>query len=372
MKAITWAVCGLALAGLGQTQAVAQDTPTPLEVVEERYQAAVSAYEGGDLTSAEAAARAALAAYEQVGPADSARAVLLINLAIVLVESGRGVEAGEPLAALAAVPSDSVARDAQVESLLAAHASFLRDPMGTHLAALAAAQAVAPGEGPASRRALRLAQDVALWSMGQRRYRVAEAAWRVMAAQSGASDLPAGLARGRALTGAGAALMLANASPEAYDALVDALDQLASFAGETDLSSLTIGQAAYAEALAWRAAARAQLGDRSVLREQAQIPAELSGAPARCPVRLRAEPLPEFPSRAVRSATPGAAVLRFSLNAQGSLTGTEVVSFVPDASFAAAVAAVAPRWRVERIGAPSEACRMERAGDLVTVVFRFD
>jgi TonB family protein len=350
-----------------------QEAVSPLETVRAQYDAFNTAYQAGDLVAAEAAARAALEAHTAAELGDDSRAVLLINLTIALIESGQGVAAQGALSQLLGLESSSFATYAPLITILEARADFLADPL-TAAAAVPVLEATSPGSITMSRHAEALAINVAQASFAQRDFPLAARAWAAAAKFSEASTPEGEMLRGRAFTGQGVALLYADQDRESLAALTQAMDILAPFAAEGQTGQATQGEHAYAEAMAWRGAARAKLisdgGDLAGIPEPQVEPAQLADAPAQCPLRVTADPPPDTPELRGGRISIGAVVIAVSLNASGRLVASEVVASAPDPTLGEAVARVVDRWQFERAPSAPAGCRMERLRELRVVVMR--
>lgn len=355
-----------------QAQTAAPATAPPPYVL--HYRAYRAAYEAGDVSTALAEAQAALQAHVESRPPDAVRATLAVNVAAALLDAGLGEAAARAVAEAAALPEQTARVDPSLLALLQAHAALLVDPEAGLALALGAA-AAAPTDDPIlSSRALRLAQTAARLALGVDRFPEAAEGWRLVARLAEMGDFPPDFLRGRALTGLGIALLMQGEERPALETLGQALRALAAFAGETETSEATLGQVAYAEALAWRSAVSALIESndwRGPEGSDAPDPAPLAGRALPCPLMIHARPPPAFPTDAMMRFSVGAVVVRLSLDEGGAVTQIGALAFAPDNSFAEAVDAVAPLWRVERAPDAPSGCRMARSGDLREVRFVF-
>lgn len=365
-------VCVLA-AGLTPVAGQAQDNPT--EAVRVQYDTFTAAYEAGDLAGAELAARSALDAHSAADLDDASLAVLLVNLAIVLVETRQGVAAQGALDQLAGLPAETYANAAALAAVLRAGADYWSDP-STASAVIAVLEAAPVGQPMLSRQALALAQTVAEQAQAARDFLLAGRAWAQTARFSEAGGAQGPLIQGRALTGQGVALLFSDQDAAALTAFTQAMETLAPFAAEGRGGPVTSGEAAYAEAMAWRGAARAKMSSAGVslsgFPEPRVEPAPLPDAPALCPVRISADPPPETPQLRGGRVSVGAVVIAVSLDASGRTTVAEVAAFAPDPALAESVRRVLPRWRIEASASASPGCRMERTRELRLIVLRGD
>jgi hypothetical protein len=369
------ALAAMAAVVLGATgPAQAQQGGAGGDVLQSHYDAFAAAYAAGDMAAAETAVRASLEAHAAAELGDDSRAVLLINLTIVLIEQGEGVAAQAALSQLLGLESTAYTAYAPLISMLEATADFQADPAAGARDALPVLEAAALNDVTVTRYGLRLALASAQTAMTAQDFPTAARAWAAAARFSSVAAEPTELMRGRALTGQGVALLFSDREAEALSVLTQAMDALAPLAGETATATPAVGERAYAEAMAWRGAARAVLisegADFSGQAEPSVLPPALPNAPPLCPVRIEADPPPETPMLRGGRMSVGAVVIGLSLDEQGRVSRTEVAAFAPDPALAQAVQRVLPRWRFTRSPNAPEGCRMQRTRELRVVVLR--
>jgi hypothetical protein len=367
------ALAALAI-GLAGPTAMAQQDASGADVLQASYDAFTSAYARGDMPAAEAAVRTSLEAHAAAELGDDTRAVLLINLAIVLIEQGQGAAAQGAISQILGLESSAYTPYAPLISMLEATADFQTDPVNGARDAAPVLEAAALSDVTVARYGLRLALGSAQAAMAAQDFRTAERAWASAARFSAAAADPTELMRGRALTGQGAALLFGGDPARAASVLTTAMEALAPLAGETRDPVPGVAERAFAEAMAWRGAARAVIitegADDNAAGEPRIQPAALPDAAPLCPVRIEANPAPETPTLRGGRSSVGSVVIGLSMDSAGRVTGAEVISFAPDPALATAVERVLPRWRFTRSPNAAEGCRMERTRELRLIVLR--
>jgi hypothetical protein len=364
---------GVALALLAFAPCFAHAQTAPAEAARFHYEAFSAAYQAGDLAAAEGALRSALDAHAEADMDDPSRAVLLLNLALVLVEGRQGVAAQGTLDQLNGLPAETYAESAALAAVLRAGADYWSDN-ASGAALMAALEAAPLGQPMLSRQALVLAQALAEQTQSARDFALAGRAWAATARFSEAGGAQGPLIQGRSLVGEGVALLFSGQDAAALAAFTQAMETLAPFAAEGRGGAVTSGEAAYAEALAWRGAARAKMVsagmDLAGFPDPRVQPAPLPDAPAVCPLRINADPPPETPLLRGGRVSVGAVVVAISLDTSGRPTATEVAAFAPDPALAESVRRVLPRWRFETNAAAAPGCRVERFRELRLIVLR--
>lgn len=366
-------VLGVAFLLLASAPSLAQTEAAPAEAVRVHYEAFTTAYQAGELAAAEAALRSALDAHTSADMDDPSRAVLLLNLALVLVEGRQGVAAQGALDQLYGLPAEAYTDSAALAALLRAGADYWSDN-ASGAALIEALEAAPLGQPMLSRQALVLAQALAEQAQSARDLPLAGRAWAATARFSEAGGAQGPLIEGRALVGQGVALLFSGQDVAALAAFTQAMETLAPFAAEGRGGAVTSGETAYAEALAWRGAARAKMVsagmDLAGFPDPRVEPAPLPDAPALCPLRINVDPPPETPLLRGGRASLGAVVVAISLDPGGRPTATEVAAFAPDPALAESVRRVLPRWRFETNAAAAPGCRVERSRELRLIVVR--
>lgn len=334
-----------------------------------------AALERGDLTAAEAAASAALAASESARGARTA--VLALNLANLRLELGSPYDALPPArtAHTLATASTDAGIDPVAAALTLGRAELAAgDAAGTPrlLAALSAAEANTALAPDVYNAAVALGTS----ALDSRDYASARVAWATAARLARATDEPE-LSRARALTGEGAAIFLAHSDRSAAQpaalSMQDAQAANDAFATAQRLmlpvafvavpgDTLSSGQLAYAQAMAWQTAllAKVESDDGEPLQPTAfgrEMPA--FDADALCKVRtIRDGGALAYPPEALDRYGVGAVVLHVGLEADGSATSRTIAAAIPPGVLADAVEKASADWLVEKDPRSSPGCRM--------------
>lgn len=349
----------------------AQDA-APADPVIANFREYRAALERGDTAAAETAAQAAYDA--SVAANGNRTAVLALNLATLRLDLGKPAAAYEP--AQKAHELATASPDAGVDPLLAAltfgRAALAVDGMQAAPALVEALkQAERRGDLPTETYSAWV--DLARQAFVRRDYEAAREAWAASARLAANAPDRVEFARGLARAGEGAAIFMQaivegggrpgdggaeisrGAARDANEAFGEALRLLQTYTEDTDPSVLTVGQAVYAQALAWHGALRAKL---SLQGEElpAGVPPPAGG---RCAVRLVAEPPPIYPSEALAESGVGAVVIRVTTDAEGQIVDRKIAATVPSGSFSDSVAAVAGQWRVEVAPDAAPGCRRD-------------
>jgi DNA-binding transcriptional regulator YdaS (Cro superfamily) len=355
--------------------------------VMQHYRAYQAALEANDLTTAEREAAEALAASEARSGDGGNTAVLALNLASVrflnnnaaaAVEPGRRAlsiaqSAGEERSGVSPVLAQLIVGRAE----LAAGDTSAAERLGSGLVSAQDAH-IAPAE------IYDAATELGAWAFQNQRYEDAGRAWSVAAAYAEGSRFGAPYARGQALTGEAASMLLANlqgrrrgarldddVARDAYDRLNRAVADLRPLAERNTDGAITYAQRSYANALAWRAVLHAKLSsDRQSIPQEAEAQGDADGlsevdiAPSyaeqpRCLVRVipRGEGYQLYPSEAVEDGRLAGVAVRFRIGARGQVEESEAIAVIGDESFARAVEH-ARDWRVQRREDSPPNCRM--------------
>ncbi len=365
------------LAAAAASVAQAQPAAAPEDPVLAHFREYRAAIERNDLPAAEAAATAALAASEASnGPRTAVLALNLANLRLGLGSGSNALRPARTAHRLAAAP------DAGVDPLTA------ELTLGQAELAAGDAAGVARLRGTfATAEAAGLTTDVydaavrlGLWGIAQQRYGEALNAWMVAERLAHVTDDPT-LARARALTGQGAAILLASTDrnlPPPTDGgprLLSAADAqivndkltvaqrllMPAALGDGAAAEVTPAQQAFAEALAWQSALLTKVqsqGSALPTTTPYTDDAPRFDRTGVCVLQTNADPSPGYPGDALERYQVGAVVLYMRLDARGRVVDREVIASVPSASLEPAVAAVAERWRVEREPGTPRNCRM--------------
>jgi TonB family protein len=360
------------LIGVGLMWAVggavyAQDA-APADPVLANFREYRAALERGDTAAAETAAQAAYDA--SVAANGNRTAVLALNLATLRLDLGKPNTAYAP--AQKAHELATADPDSGVDPLLAAltfgRAALTVDGMQAAPALLEALkQAERRGELPTETYSAWV--DLARQAFARKDYGIARDAWAASARLAANAPDRVEFARGLARAGEGAAIFMQaivesdgeaisrGAARDANEAFGEALRLLQTYTEDTDPSVLTVGQAVYAQALAWHSALRAKTSLQGN-----ELPANAAVAqPAggRCAVRLIAEPPPVYPSEALAESGVGSVVIRVTTDAEGQIIDRKVAATVPSGPFSESVAAVAAQWRVEVAPDAVPGCRRD-------------
>jgi hypothetical protein len=355
--------------------AVAAQPSAPVEPVVRHFREYRAALERGDLTAAEAAAAAALAASESARGARTA--VLALNLANLRLELGDAYDALTPARtaqSLATASADSGVDPVAAALTLGRAELAAGDAAGKPrlLAALSAAEANTALSTDVYNAAVALGTS----ALDSRDYASARVAWATAARLSRATDEPE-LSRARALTGEGAAIFLAHSdrsaaqpaalSPQDAQAANDAfataqrlLLPVAFVAARGD--TLTNGQLAYAQAMAWQTALLAKIeSDGGEPPHPTAFGRDMPAfdADALCKIRtIRDGVALAYPPEALDRYGVGAVVLHVGLDAGGDAASRTVAAAIPPGVLADAVERASADWRVEKDPSSSSGCRM--------------
>ncbi len=371
---LLWALCATASA----------QTPNP---VIQHYRAYEAALDTGDLNAAEREAAAALAASEARDGDGGRTAVLALNLATVrfLNNNVAGALApGQRALTLAQTHGETITGVAPAfAQLLVARAELAAGHDGA-AERLAAAIEAAQQQRLAPAEIYDAALEHAVFAFRNERYGESARSWAIAANFSEGSRLAPAHARGMALTGGAAALVLDEVdgrrrriepavASEAYGMLVEALNVLATLPSVNTDGEVTLAMRSYAEALAWRAVLHAKLASDGRRIPEVQ-PAQGDGADGlnevyagavsaaaqapRCHIRVEPRiPSQLYPDEALRQGRLGGVAVFFRINAAGELEDVEALASVGGAAFGDSVER-AGAWRVERRADSPPDCRM--------------
>ena len=351
--------------------------PDPVIVHFREYRAAL---ERNDLPTAETAAAAALAASQAAnGPRT---AVLALNLANLRLELGGDHDALTPARTAhgLATASASSGVDPAAAALTLGRAEIAGGEAAGSARLLETLAAVGPNsalETDAYSAAVelgalgdpreRLRRGAA--SMGNRRTALAHHAGPRVSARSCSDgrrriDLPREQ-RSLAAGAAGAAKCPRRADAKtASDAFAIAQRLLmpAAYANTPSGAGLTVGQVAYAEAMAWQSALFAKLQSRGIdLPEDPTFGADVPpfDADAQCKMRsIREGGELSYPPDVLSRFGVGSVVVHFGLDSAGAVTSHAVAAAIPAGALAKAVEDVADEWRIERDPSSARGCRI--------------
>ena len=345
----------------------------PTDPVVTHFREYRAALERNDLAAADAAATAAWEASE--ASQGSRSAVLALNLASLRLGMGDPARALEPAARAYELASSSA--DSGVDPL---HASLIlgRAQLGGKNRSSPERLLEAIGAAEAAGQPLIEAYDAAValgeWALQDRRFSVAEPAWAAAVRLVEHSGGDVSINRGRARLLEGVAIFLGGvdrkhtgteATPEAHAAFHAFSDALRTFepyafpdqSGEV----LTVGQDAYAQALAWRGALQAKLrSQEQALSPSPELAALLADEldPRYCRLSSPAEPRPEYPRDVLTEGGVGAVVAHLSLDTEGNISKRHIAAAVPPGPLGDAVAAVYEQWRFEQHPSSAPDCSL--------------
>lgn len=383
-RVLGFAVVGLALLAFS----AAAQTANP---VVEHYRAYRAALDLGELATAETEAAAALAASEARDGDGGRTGVLALNLAIVRLMRGDRPGAVAPAAKALALSADAAAGVDRLHAQLIAARADLGAGETRAAEPLRSAIEAAEARPDLVTDAYEGAVELATWLFSAARHREAREAWALAGRLAQGSRYGPAFGRGHARAGEGAALMMSELTRAPYlidveearavDALFDdAMAALAPLALQTSESGqMTVAQSAYAGAMAWSRALRAQMGDdadrldrddqddRQVRVRHIGLP---RGAGPVCRWRAETQPRPHYPAQAERDLNVGAVVVWLRFDANGEVAERRVAAAVGGAEFARSVEQVLPQWRFTLDGAAPPACRVP-SSSFRSVLFRF-
>jgi hypothetical protein len=357
-------------------------TPNPIVQHYRAYQAALDAH---DLVSAEREAAAALAASEARDGDGGRTAVLALNLATVRLVNGNAAGALEPgrrAASLAQLRGEEATGVSPALAQLLVGRAELAGGVADAPEHLSQALEMAQQARIAPEEIFDSARELAAWTLRNERYEESARAWSIAANYAEGSRLVPAHARGIALTGSAAALILsevagrhrripADVARDAYGMLIEALNTMATLPGLDPDGEVTPVMRNYAEALAWRAALRAKLrtdgqdipvvqqaqGDGADGLNEVRVSRQVEQLP-RCLVRIRVRDNERlYPEDAVMDGRLGGVAVLFRINEAGEIEDVEALVSVGGAEFGEH-AEQRRAWRIERRDDSPANCRM--------------
>lgn len=369
-------ICSVAVALLAlPTIASAQQNP-----VLENFRAYSAALEQGDLTAAERAAEAALAASEARDGDGGRTAILALNVATVRLLQNRGADALAPaqraLSLAQANPESGV--DPLMAQLILGRAELADGSTLEEEQRLAAAIAQAEQRSDLAQETYSAALALGQAAFAARRYEASTEYWRSVSRLADAAPIAPDLARANAYTWEGASVLAAGTTQpvrrlsfnDARRALgpfiqAQALVQAAAFIELPD-GALSGAQAAYAHMIAWRSTIVSRIGSpvtRRLFREEAarlQLTDRVSGEPDEssdvCPMRIE-RPEITYPEEELRDYQIATVVVRLRLNEGGAITAGRVAAYVGSRAFSDTIRDSIPRWQAHRAEGAREGCR---------------
>jgi hypothetical protein len=373
MRAVVTLLFAASVASIARSQPT---EPPPADPVVASFREYRAALERNDLPAAETAAEAALAASQA---SDGRRtAVLALNLANLRLELGGDYDALAPAqTAYALAVSPDAGIDALAAALTLGQAEIRTGDAVAGAQRLLDAFTAAQAAGTLEPEVYAAAVMLGLWGIADQRYLVAHEAWTTAERLARVAEDPT-LARARALTGQGAAILLASTdrrlpalalaeltaanAQTANDKFTVAQRLLMPAAlGDNAAAEVTPSQRAFAEALAWHSALLAKVQSQG-----AALPtttpysddAPRFDRPGVCVLRAIIDPAPPPPGDALDRYSVGAVVVHMRLDARGRVVGHEVVASVPSRLLEGPVRVVAEKWRVEKEPGTARDCRM--------------
>ena len=357
----------------------AQQSAAPTDPVIVHFREYRAALERNDLPTAETAAAAALAASQAAnGPRT---AVLALNLANLRLELQGDHDALTParIAHGLATASANSGVDPAAAALTLGRAEIAGGEAAGSARLLETLAGVAPNSAIETD-AYSAAAELGSWAIREKDYAAARQAWATAARLSHTTPDPA-LARARALTGEGASIFLANsdrslpAQPERSEvpssadakaasdafAIAQRLLMPAAYANTPAGAGLTVGQVAYAEAMAWQSALFAKLQSRGI---------DLPGDPtfgadvppfdvdAQCKMRSIRDGELSYPPDVLSRFGVGSVVVHFGLDSAGAVTSRAVAAAIPAGALAKSVEDAAGEWRIEKDPESARDCRI--------------
>ena len=349
----------------------AQQNAAPVDPVIAHFREYRAALERNDLPAAETAAAAALAASQAANGRRTA--VLALNLANLRLELDGDHDALTPARTAhgLATASASSGVDPAAAALTFGRAEIAADESGRCRSARSRRSRRSAPTARSRPTPTAPPSELGVWAIGARDYATARQAWATAARLSARHD-GSRVARARALTGEGASIFLASSDrllpqqPErsevpstadaktASDAFATAQRLLmpAAYADTPSGAALTVGQVAYAEAMAWQSALFAKLQSRRH-RPAARPDVRRRRAAVRCRCAVqdaldsRGGEL-SYPPDVLSRFGVGSVVVHFGLDSAGAVTSRAVAAAIPAGALAEAVEDVADEWRIEK------------------------
>lgn len=371
-------ICSVALALLALPSiASAQQNP-----VLENFRAYSAALEQGDLTAAEHAAEAALAASEARDGDGGRTAILALNVATVRLLQNRGADALAPaqraLSLAQANPESGV--DPLMAQLILGRAELADGSTLEEEQRLAAAIAQAQTQESLQAEAYSAAKDISEAAFGAERYEAAANYWRVAGDLAGDAPIDADLALANAKVWEGASVLMAatthprrrltfGAARRALRPLIEAGRLALTHPSMSDSDvAVAPAQRVYAYSIAWRNNITMRIGSpatRRLEREVVETLPPFSGVldeeerARRCPLRFETGEMPAYPQEQLEDLEVAVVVIRVRIDEQARIQGARVAAAVGSKEFAERVAANAPNWSVIRLEGAAD-CEMSR------------
>ena len=379
------------LALLVMLASASAQTPDP---VHEHYRAYNEALAAGDLERAETEAAAALAASVERNGEGGRTGVLAINLAILRLGLQHAPEARAPAAealAIAEARGSDSGLDLLMARLVDAQARLGEgDDQGARAEQLRAILEQARARHDLDEQTLSASMALGAWGMSNNHPEQAAAAYDIAASISGAEDTEAPTLAAAAKIARAAQLLNPSAAgrprreavAQARELLADALNVLCRLVlAENARGDPTPLQIAFAKGMAWNTVAwfNASRAERAAARPDGQAdetddgPASLLG-PNICRMTINSSGSDFsrfYPGGALSGAQQGVVVLRILVEADGSVSRTDVVASAPAELFSGSASRLVQQVGVRRARDAPENCTMEQV-KFMSVVFRID
>jgi len=364
----------LALAVCVSGAAIAQ---TPSNPVLEHFRAYRAAMERNDLAAASAEAEEALSA-SQARDGDGGRtAILSLNLATVRLMNNNAAAAIQPAQrALALSQNASAGVDPRLAGLVLGRAQVATNDRagGDRLHTVL----TGPLDGLPESEIYAAAFDLGVWAMAAPDLDLSRAAFVIAETHAAGSPLGPVYGRGVARTGEGAAMFLDITGPGGLrtmrgtdvDAMSDVLDDAAATLEPLTrwtTDAPTIGERAYADALAWQGMLHAKLAvewlSDFVTRQTNEYGDVLDAVgPAdqtqdQCAARIVRERMP-YPPEEERHRNYGVIIFEMRADDAGAIASRAFLSSRGSDAFRRMVEAHWEDWRIERIPDASRSCRL--------------
>lgn len=394
MRALNQSILAMAI-GLALTSSAFGQPQTPANPVAQHYRAYRAAIERGDLQTAEVEASAALEASNARDGDGGSTGVLAINLAQARLNLKRPADAYEPARRALTIASRGNSNvDPLLARLVLGRAELTEPRWRQWQGGIQQAIEEARKRADLNAETYNAAADLGHWLFQQEQYAGALFAWEVAMEKADLAGAGNELARAESRMGHAAALFVeamaatndARSRPkgtrinldadqafnQADRELVEAQNIVGPFAlVAAEGGGVTLGQRIFASALAWRmlvASYAESRGLRNLPDRNPDFQRLPTDARPSCPVRVIAEPRPQFPPGAQSAFSVGAAVVRFSVDENGQVSDRRVAATIPDRWFRQSIERVAPQWRLERRADAAPNCRYD---PIVFVPIRF-
>ncbi len=362
----------------------AAGNPAAADKVMQHYRAYRTALEQQDLQLAETEAGSALAASVELYGDAGRTGVLAVNLAgvrLALKQNAAAIEPARRALAIAEVQGEESGVDVRVARLLLGRAEL---PEGGEAAMDRLMESVAAAQGVegVDDEAYPAAVELAAAAFDAEAYELSRDAWIASARFAGGSRVNVDYARARAKVGeASAAIMMrATDRPAGSRAaqlaqfapidqtLAEAMDIIHDQAMQSEMGGeLTLAQAVFGQALAWKYALKAKLvsegralpNPAKPQKEGTEIRPADDPRPS-CDARTVGEPRPVFPPAQRVIGGVGSVALKILTDDDGKVTRAQVAGSVGGEAFKDSVVVAARQWHLEKLNSSVPGCRMAR------------